>query len=100
MSKFVDVIAALVMATLVAGIAFFSAPVWILLFPLRYVVGKNEAGDSPASAEIPLFSAGWPISLRRGGDWSAVCRYSLLWHAGERGRHSHRAVAGGVFLNR
>ncbi|MDD2853080.1 MAG: hypothetical protein PHY09_14440 [Desulfuromonadaceae bacterium] len=62
MSKIVDVIAALVMATLVAGIALFSAPVWILLFPLRYVVDKAES-EKGIRLPLPKFRHLVPVGL-------------------------------------
>lgn len=42
MGKFIYIVSALVLATFVGGIAFFSAPVWILLIPLRFAVAKVD----------------------------------------------------------
>ena len=51
MGKFIAVISALVLATFVVGIAVFSAPVWVLLIPLRFASAKAddaaEAGYAP-----------------------------------------------------
>lgn len=51
MSKFIDVVSTLVLASLVAGIALFSAPVWILLLPLRYAVAK--VADATEALRVP-----------------------------------------------
>jgi hypothetical protein len=62
MAKFFDVVSALVMAALVAGIAFFSAPVWVLLIPLRFAIAKvadaSEASCVPQQGFRYLVPAG------------------------------------------
>jgi hypothetical protein len=52
MGKIIGVVSALVLATFVAGIAFFSAPVWVLCIPLWFAVTKVD-GASEASG-VPL----------------------------------------------
>jgi H+/gluconate symporter-like permease len=42
MEKFIAIVSALFLATFVVGIAFFSAPVWILLMPFRFAVAKAD----------------------------------------------------------
>jgi hypothetical protein len=51
MAKFFEVVSALVMAALVAGIAFFSAPVWIFLIPLRFAIAK--VADASEVSRVP-----------------------------------------------
>ena len=51
MSKFFNVVPTLVLATLVAGIAFFSAPIWILLMPIRFAVAK--VADATEASRVP-----------------------------------------------
>jgi len=48
MEKSISVVSALVLAAILAGIAFLSAPVWVLLIPLWFVDAK-EADASDAS---------------------------------------------------
>jgi len=42
MGKFIAVVSALFLATFVVGIAVFSAPVWVLLMPLRFAAAKTD----------------------------------------------------------
>jgi hypothetical protein len=51
MSKFFDVASTLVLSFLVAGIALFSAPVWVLLMPIRFAVAK--VGDATEASRVP-----------------------------------------------
>ncbi len=51
MSKFFDVVSTLVLAALVAGIAIFSAPVWVLLMPIRFAVAK--VADATEAYRVP-----------------------------------------------
>jgi hypothetical protein len=62
MSKAFNFVSAIVLATLVAGIALFSAPAWFLLFPFRYVVGKAEATEG-VRLPLPGFRNFVPVGL-------------------------------------
>jgi hypothetical protein len=62
MSKIFDAGTALVMASLVAGVALFSAPVWFVLFPFKYVVSKAEEAEG-IRLPLPEFRYLVPVGL-------------------------------------
>ena len=51
MVKVYDVVSLLVLTILITGIAVFSAPFWILLFPLRFAAAK--VADASVSDFVP-----------------------------------------------
>ncbi|MGD0584954.1 MAG: hypothetical protein ABSA86_04135 [Oryzomonas sp.] len=51
MGKFIGVVSALFLATFVVAVAFFSAPVWALLIPLRFAVSKVD--DASEASSVP-----------------------------------------------
>ena len=51
MSKFFDIVSTMVLAVLMAGMAIFSTPVWVLLIPLRFAVAK--VADANEAIRVP-----------------------------------------------